>query len=247
MHWALLRLPPRQPRDKAIYRFVKNCAGYAPRNLTVYRLAFTHVSVLKNGNARSEESNERLEFLGDAILGSVTAEFLYYKYVRRDEGFLTELRSKIVNRASLNDIAIRLGLDAMLEYDPAGTWMNRSMFGNTLEAFIGALYLDLGYRRARHFIVQRLLAHCVNVETLADTDTNYKSKLMEYAQKNKMNPVRYEVVEERPSGRLREFTVAVKIGQQVLGYGTDTKKKFAEQKASEAALSKLLPGETAGR
>jgi ribonuclease III len=230
-------------RDRAISTFVRAVSGFRPRDIAVYRLAFSHISTVSQSNLRAGAQamycNERLEFLGDAVLGSVIAEYLFQKFATRDEGFLTEMRSKIVNRASLNDISLRLGLDSMLNYDVHGNWSNRSIFGNTLEAFIGALYLDQGYTRARDFIVQRILTFHIDLDTLADTDTNYKSRLMELAQKRKLTPVSYEVTSERQLGAFREYTVACRVGTEIMGYGTDIKKKLAEQKASEKALAFL--------
>jgi ribonuclease III len=232
-----------QTRDRALATFVRTVSGFRPRDIAVYRLAFAHISSVSQGHLRAGAQamycNERLEFLGDAVLGSVTAEYLFQKFASRDEGFLTEMRSKIVNRASLNDISLRLGLDSMLDYDVHGNWSNRSIFGNTLEAFIGALYLDQGYTHARQFIVQRILTFHINLDTLADTDTNYKSRLMELAQKRKLTPVSYEVTSERQLGAFREYTVACRVGTEIMGYGTDTKKKLAEQQASEQALARL--------
>ncbi|MDX2061650.1 MAG: ribonuclease III [Bacteroidia bacterium] len=226
-------------RASAISAFVREVTGHRPNNPALYRLAFQHISTLRNGQLASHESNERLEFLGDAILGSVIAEYLFKKYPNKPEGFLTEMRSKIVNRGQLNEIALKLGLDSLLVYDRGGNWQNRSIFGNTLEAFIGAVYLDQGYRRTRSFIVEKLLSHFVDVHQLAEVDSNYKSRLMEFVQKNKLAPIRYELVAEENLGAVRQFTVAVKIGDKILGYGTDTKKKFAEQKASGEALVQL--------
>ncbi len=230
-------------RDRAVMAFVHDLTGFRARDVAIYRLAFSHISRVRQPQLRAGQHamhcNERLEFLGDAILGSVIAEYLFQKFATRDEGFLTEMRSKIVNRASLNDISLRLGLDRMLDYDRHGNWSNRSIFGNTLEAFIGALYLDQGYKRARTFIVRRILTSHINLDILADTDHNYKSRLMELAQKRKLTPVSYEVVSERAAGPFREYTVACRVGSEILGYGTDIKKKLAEQKASEAALAKL--------
>lgn len=227
-------------RDKEVAQFVQHTTGYRVKDPAVYQLAFRHISRVKNGRASNAESNERLEFLGDAVLGSITAEYLFTRYAISDEGFLTELRSKIVNRSQLNDIATKLGLDNMLDYDAGGNWFNRTIFGNTFEAFIGAVYLDQGYERTRKFLVERVLRVHVNVDELSETDKNFKSQVMELAQKQKMGSVSYMLVGETADGPHRQFTVACKIGQEIFGFGTDMKKKFAEQKASEAAMAKLI-------
>lgn len=241
MRWPIpsLNKHAADARNREIAAYVRSTTGHRPKQVAIYRLAFQHISTVRNPKRSAMECNERLEFLGDAILGSIVAEYLFKRYPHRSEGFLTEMRSKIVNRNQLNDIALKLQLDSLLDYDKNGNWLNRSIFGNTLEAFIGALYLDQGYRITRNFVVDKLLSHFVDLEQLAEMDYNYKSQLMEYAQKQKMERVSYEVVAEENLGPVRQFTVAVRVGEEILGYGTDTKKKNAEQKASGEALVKL--------
>ncbi|MCS6904301.1 MAG: ribonuclease III [Bacteroidia bacterium] len=210
-----------------------------PRELALYELAFRHSSLVTDSRCSAQECNERLEFLGDSILSAAVSEFLFKKYPSKNEGFLTEMRSKIVNRARLNELGFKLGLDAILRYNKKLGSFNRSICGNALEALIGAIYLDLGYRAAQYFIIHKMINIYLNLDELETQNHNYKSQLMEFAQKHKIEPIIYEVVEETFAGNIKEFTVACIIQDKVMGLGKDTKKKVAEQKASEMALLKL--------
>jgi ribonuclease-3 len=222
--------------ERAFVKLIRSITGFVPVYPDLYRMAFRHSSALNTKN-NPAESNERLEYLGDAILGAIVGEYLYRKYPLRTEGFLTEMRSRIVSRASLNELGITLGFDALLEFNRKSNGYNKSIYGNTVEAFIGALYIDQGYEATRKFITRRILNHFINVSVLEVQDLNFKSRLMEYAQKMKLEPVVYEVV-EGGTEHIRRFTVSCKVGS-VIGYGTDMRKKDAEQKASEDALLQL--------
>src|SRR5690606_7522911 len=158
--------------------------GSRPFNLTLYKLALTPSSLGEETAQGFRLSNERLEFLGDAILGAVIAEFLFQKFPFRDEGFLTETRSKLVNRETLNDTGIKIGLRKALimEIGERNFTGNKSLYGDMLEAFLGAVYLDKGYHFTKKFIVLRILLH-FDVENMIATTTNYKSKIIEWSQK----------------------------------------------------------------
>jgi ribonuclease-3 len=225
--------------DKEYARVIRSITGYTPVNVELYRLAFRHSSLVTNSKRSAQECNERLEYLGDSVLGAVVSDFLFQKYPTRDEGYLTEMRSRIVNRKSLNTLGAKLGLDELLEYNRRQNGFHQSMVGNSLEAFIGAIYSDCGYHAARRFIITRVLKPHVDLEELAENNLNFKSQLMEFVQKHKLKGLTYEVVAPRESNNNRLFTIAVKIGGEVMGTGQDTKKKMAEQKASAEALVKL--------
>jgi ribonuclease III len=218
---------------------VYRIAGLWPRNPEIYRLAFRHSSSVKDARNLPAECNERLEYLGDAVLGTVVADYLYNIYPLKTEGFLTEMRSRIVNRGTLNDFSVKLGIDQLMEHNPRQSFGNRSIYGNALEAFVGALYLDHGYNGAKQFIHSRIFANLVDLDEVELQDNNYKSRLMEYVQKNKLE-VRFDLLEERNVGHSRSFTMAVRINGEVMGTGVDTKKKLAEQKAAEMAIQRLL-------
>ena len=152
-----------------------------PATLSLYKLALQHSAAKAVTN-----SNERLEFLGDAVLSLIVAEYLYKKYPLQAEGFLTEIRARIVNRTSLNELAKKVGIDALLHYDTRSTNKRRlqTVYGNALEAFIGAVYLDQGYEPCRKFVIDRLLHIYVDLEALVRTDSDYKSKIIAWAQKS---------------------------------------------------------------
>jgi len=227
--------------DKQFRQAVATVIGQDPQNARLYQLAFTHSSVVRaEPGAGRHQSNERLEFLGDAVLGTVVAEYLFRKFPYEQEGFLTETRSRIVNRESLNAIALKLGLDKLVQLDStqARAARSRSVNGNALEALVGAVYLDLGYKAARKFVLKGLIKPFVDVTTLTTTTSNYKSKLIEWAQRNGKN-VRYEISGEPRPGGVMEFTATVLLNDEVVATGMGLNKKQAEQLAAERALAAL--------
>lgn len=216
-----------------------------PKEIFLYQLALTHSSSLKTTDkqrdrhrAIAQGCNERLEFLGDSILDSVIAEYLFKIYPLKDEGFLTEMRSKIVNRKSLNEICKKLRIDQLISHRQSGS-INESMYGDALEAFIGAVYLDLGYRRCKRFIHKRIIDPHVHLQAVENQIISHKNKLIEHVQKTKMGLLMFEVIDEIGEGRSKIFRIQAKVGQKVLGVGEGKNKKAAEQRASEDALSKL--------
>lgn len=227
--------------ERKFVRTLYNITGFVVREPSVYRLAFRHSSLIKEGGSSARECNERLEYLGDAILGAVVSEYLFQKYPTKDEGYLTEMRSKIVGRNSLNQTGVKLGLEELVQLNKKSSGFHRSIAGNTLEALIGAIFLDMGFHRTRKFILKRIIQTHFDLDQLEETNTNYKSQLLEYIQKNKLEMPVYELVKEKQNGGLKIFTIACKVGDEVLGVGTGTKKKNAEQKASQIALERLVP------
>ncbi|WBA41907.1 ribonuclease III [Hymenobacter canadensis] len=205
-------------------------------------MAFTHSSVVKQQAtaAGRHQSNERLEFLGDAVLGTVVAEYLFRKFPYEQEGFLTEMRSRIVNRESLNALALKLGLDKLVQLDPGQgrAARSRSVNGNALEALVGAVYLDQGYKAARKFVLSRLVKPFVDVKSLTETTANFKSKLIEWAQRNG-KAIRYDLNGEARPGGVMEFTASVVLDDEVVATGMGLSKKQAEQLAAERALAAL--------
>ncbi len=223
---------------------IRSISGYTPREPFLYHLALTHSSSLrKNGQANTDRDvakgcNERLEFLGDSILDSVIAEYLFKIYPLKDEGFLTEMRSKIVNRKSLNDICKKLRVDTLIQHNQSGS-VNESMYGDALEAFIGAVYLDLGYKKAKQFIYSRIIDPHIHLKSVESQIISYKNKLIEYVQKSKLGLLTFDVIAENGDGRNKVFRIQAKVGEKVLGVGEGKNKKSAEQRASEDALMKL--------
>jgi len=228
-------------KDRAFVREIKEISGYVPKEVFLYYLALTHSSSIKKSRKEidvARECNERLEFLGDSILDSVIAEYLFKIYPLKDEGFLTEMRSKIVNRKSLNKICKKLNIDMLIQHRQSGS-VNESMYGDALEAFIGAIYLDLGYKRTKMFIHKRILEPHIQLRKVEHQVISYKNKLIEYVQKTKMGLLEFEVVGENGDGRNKIFRIQAKVGKKVLGVGEGKNKKSAEQSASENALVKL--------
>ena len=213
--------------------------GFTPAYLNVFKLAFAHKSS-NDPQVRQPyggQNNERLEYLGDAVLGTIVAEYLYKKYPTADEGFLTKMRSKIVKRKSLNAIGYDMGLDELLStYN--NTRIARSMLGNAVEALVGAVYVEQGYSGTMNFVVQRMLRDYVDIENLETYDDNYKSQLLEHCQKNGQK-VDYEILKRFKQDKRDRFRVAVTINGQRMAVGEDFNKKSAEQQASRRALRDL--------
>lgn len=226
-------------RDKALSNSIARIIGITPHNIRLYKLALTHTSLARQQSIDRHNTNERLEFLGDAILGAVVAEFLFRKYPYKDEGFLTEIRSRIVNRESLNQIAIRIGLNSLIIADFSNNATRyKSINGNALEALVGAIYLDRGYKTTRHFILEKLIKQYVDVHKITTTTVNFKSKLIEWSQGRGV-PVRFEIIRQVQSGTSSEFTSEVWVDEKPVATGSGSSKKRAEQAAAEKALALL--------
>ncbi len=207
--------------------------GFRPENIAIYKTAFHHKSIL-NESSEDLQSNERLEYLGDAILNSIVAEYLFKKYPQSDEGFLTKMRSKIVKRRTLNEIADKMELAILLkEYN--NTKISHSMLGNAFEALIGAIYLDKGYRKTKVFVIQRVLQRHLDLASLEKLDDNYKSRLLEWCQKTGHN-IDYRVKEKFKQRNRDKFRVQVLIDGESVATGEGFNKKGAEQRASEQAI-----------
>lgn len=219
-------------------RQLRDLLGFTPTKLSTFVLAFSH----KSNNSQDKgafalQNNERLEYLGDAVLGTIVAEYLFKKYPTADEGFLTKMRSKIVKRKSLNKIGFDMGLDEILqEYN--NTRIAKSMLGNAVEALVGAVYMDRGYDRTYEFVVRRMLHDYVDVKHLESFDDNYKSQLLEHCQKNGKQ-VAYRTLKRYKHEKRDRFQVAVLIDGVKAATGEDFNKKSAEQHASRRALKDM--------
>lgn len=228
----------KNPRDKALARGIRNIFGFTPGNIFLYKLAFRHKSASVELNANTRISNERLEYLGDAILSAVVADYLFKLFPLKDEGFLTEMRSKMVSRAQLNKLSQKLGLSTFIESAQDGQNQFKSMMGDAFEAFIGALYLDKGYKYAARIIVDNIIGQHYDLDMLQTTEFNFKSKLLEWSQREK-RPVEYVVVEEGGRSHKKQYTVEVRIEGECIAKGIDFSIKGAEQNASEKAMVAL--------
>jgi len=226
--------------DRKYVKILKNLLGFVPGNLSLYKLAFRHKSVAQNIKKGVKNSNERLEFLGDAVLGSVVAEVLFKLYPYEDEGFLTELRSKIVSRNNLNALARKLGFEKLIEYDSRmlNSARQGSLLGDAFEALIGAVYLDKGYDFTKNFLVNHIIKPHIDIHTLELTETNFKSKLIEWCQRHGKDIVFYLVGNEDGENS-KLFTVQAIIDGETMGLGKEFSKKNAEKLAAEKACESL--------
>ena len=219
--------------DKELARRLKTLVGFTPVHLSLFKLAFFHKSTFSSQDY-AIANNERLEFLGDAVLSTIVGEYLFKKYPNSDEGFLTKMRSKIVKRNSLDEIADKMGLDLFLaNYNQ--TRLSKSMLGNALEALVGAVYIEVGYNKTRQYVVKRILRRYLDIHELEHFDDNYKSQLLEWCQKNGRS-IEYKVVAKYKSEKRDKFKVAVYVDGKKLGTADDFNKKSAEQLASERAM-----------
>src|ERR1700749_409210 len=203
--------------NRKYVKTLKNLLGFVPGNLTLYHLAFRHKSVAQNVKKGVKNSNERLEFLGDAVLGSVVAEVLFKMYPYKDEGFLTELRSKIVSRVNLNQLARKMGFEQLIEYDNRMVSNARqgSLLGDAFEALVGAIYLDKGYDFTKNFLVNRIIKSHIDIQKLEQTETNFKSKLIEWCQRHSKD-VSFDLITNDEGESIKLFTVQASVDGEVM-------------------------------
>ena len=209
--------------------------GFSPGNIILYKTALSHRSV--RGGA--DENNERLEFLGDAVLSSIVAHYLFRKYPYKGEGFLTEMRSKMVNRQQLNEIGIKMGLRKITIYNKFDSILKISqIFGNTLEALVGAVYLDKGYEKTRQWVESYIILPYLFIDDLENIEINIKNKLYGWASKNGKS-LDFETISEKIENGRRVFTIAAKIDGEFIADGKGYNKKDASQVAAQSAIDKL--------
>jgi len=214
---------------------LRNLLGYKPGNIALYQTALSHRSV-KEG---ADENNERLEYLGDAVLSAIVADYLFKKYPYKGEGFLTEMRSKMVNRQQLNDVAVKMGLKRLTQYNRFDSSLKSSqIFGNTLEAFVGAVYLDKGYRKTQQWVLKQMIIPHLFVDDLEAIDINLKNRLIGWASKNGKN-LQFDTVEEKLENNRRVFTIAAIVDGEIIAQGKGFNKKDASQIAAQLAIEKL--------
>ncbi len=227
-------------KDKRLRHSIRSIIGIRPINTQLYRIATQHRSIARENEQGFRESNERLEYLGDAILGAIIADYLFKKYPYRDEGFLTEIRSRIVNRDTLNDVSRKMGVGEIVEYSGNGNsrMSYKSLYGDTLEALIGAIYLDHGYKKTKKFITKKLLRRYYDLDQIIQTNLNYKSKIIEWAHRNNKD-LRFEVSGSTDKGRSKQFIAKVIMDGISVSQGAGYSKKKAEQDAAKKSCEKL--------
>jgi ribonuclease-3 len=226
-------------RYKEPYLSLHKFLGYRPGNVALYEMAFLHKSSSIEDVDGRWLNNERLEFLGDAILDAVVADILYKHFPTRREGYLTNTRSKIVQREHLNKLALQMGLDKMVIYSTRIVTHNNYMYGNALEALIGAIYLDKGYMHCYHFVDERIIKRYVDLDKLARKEVNFKSALIEWCQKRKYDLV-FDLIESFTDNDGNPvFQTSVSLFGLQAGIGIGYSKKESQQNASKMAVKKL--------
>ena len=226
-------------KDKELYVFIHRITGYYPRDIKLYQLAMIHRSKPVKLDNRHWANNERLEFLGDAVLDNVVADFLYKTYPGKHEGFLTSTRAKIVQRESLNRIGNSLQLDRHVQAMTHNSTHNSYICGNALEALVGAVYLDQGFKRCRKFIINRLIKRHFDLNDLVKTEQNYKSRLIEWTQKYRVS-IEFELIEAYTDANKNPvFRTAIMLGGIFAGDGVGYSKKESHQNASRKAFERL--------
>ena len=225
----------KKEKDPSFKKQLKGILGYAPGNLSLYKTALTHRSIKDT----IDQNNERLEYLGDAVLSALVADYLFKRYPYKEEGFLTEMRSKMVNRQQLNDIALKMGLKKVTVFNKSDNSLRSSqIFGNTLEALVGAIYLDIGYKKTGKWVGQRIIMPHMFVDDLENLEINHKNKLYGWANKNGKN-LEFETIDERMENGRRLFTIGAVIDGRVVAQGKAFNKKDASQIAAQLAVEKL--------
>ncbi len=222
--------------NKEFYYSLKEVLGYKPKHLIYYERALTHKSIREVNDYGVVVNNERLEYLGDSVLDTVVADFLFNKFPNEDEGFLTNLRSKIVKRKHLDALGAKLGLDILIKSKIRGDKIHSHVLGNALEALVGAIYLDRGYKYSKFFIIEILIKKHVNIDELITTEENFKSRLIEYVQREKVDLV-FDT--QDTTNKKGKFEAKVIINTEEKGKGIGNSKKEAEQNAAKDALNNI--------
>ena len=226
-------------KDKELYVFIHRITGYYPRNIKLYQLAMVHRSKPVKTPDGHWTNNERLEFLGDAVLDTVVAEYLYTTFPHKHEGFLTSTRAKIVQRESLNRIGNKLHLDSHVHALMHTSSHNSYICGNALEALVGAVYLDQGYQHCRKFIIKRLVMRHFDLNNLVKTEQNFKSRLIEWTQKYRVT-IEFELVDSyTDADKNPVFRTAILLGGLFASDAVGYSKKESHQSASKKALDRL--------
>lgn len=225
-------------KDKESYLCFYKILGFYPRNIEIYQQALLHKSSSVKAKGRLL-NNERLEFLGDAILDAVVADIVYKRFEGKREGFLTNTRSKIVQRETLNQIAVKIGLDKLIKYTTRQSSHNSYMCGNAFEALVGAIYLDRGYETCKFFMEERIIKPYLNLEKLSRKEVNFKSKLIEWGQKNKFL-IEFNLLEQTVDEQQNPvFETQVVVEQVPAGQGKGYSKKESQQEAAHETLNKI--------
>ena len=224
-------------KDRESYLLLYSILGFVPGDIKIYRLAMTHSSSSLRGG-RKLVCNERLEFLGDAVLSSVTSDFLYSKFRNEREGFLSKSRSNLVCREKLNELALEIGLDRFISACGLPQTHNSYIYGNALEALVGAVYIDKGYMQCRRFLLDKEFSRIKDIDEVVKSDKNYKSRLIEWAQKNH-HTVDFRIVHEELRKDGVYFVCEVEVDSEVCGIGEGFSKRESQQNAARVAIDRI--------
>lgn len=227
-------------RERRLYRSYYRILGFYPHNIGYYNQALIHSSMQQKGKTGRPLNNERLEYLGDAVLDAIVGDIVFRTFPRRREGFLTNARSRLVKRETLGKVAKKMGLTELVHSNAVGHSHNSYMGGNAFEALVGAIYLDRGYAACMWFFKNRVLGRYLDLKRTACTDSNYKSQLLEWSQKYHVQ-LQFDVNEECTANQKNSpsFITQVKIGDEICGEGRGYSKKESQQRASQQTLERL--------
>ncbi|MCK9411671.1 MAG: ribonuclease III [Prolixibacteraceae bacterium] len=223
---------------KEFYSYIRNLTGQSPIRFKLYDIAFIHKSASYVDKMGNVVNNERLEYLGDAVLGTIVAEYLYNRFPFKDEGFLTQLRSRVVNRSFLTQLTFKMKLNRYVISNANSVSESSHLYGDLLEAFIGAIYLDCGYTVTKKFVIKKIFNQHIDIQEMERTDNNFKSQLIEWGQKMKQE-VEFKTVNNPDSGSDKmPFVSEACIDGKVMGKGEGFSKKEAQQNAAQQALER---------
>ncbi|MDX9811652.1 MAG: ribonuclease III [Bacteroidales bacterium] len=218
---------------------LKGLLGFSPGNLSLYEIAFIHRSASFTMPDGKKINNERLEYLGDSVLDTILSDYLFEKFPDASEGFMTKVRSRIVNRDVLNQLAISMGIDSILVSNVNSSHPTKNLYGDALEALIGAIFIDKGFEKTKKLFINRVFNKFLDLDSIVRTDTDYKSLVFEWVQKHKTN-LTFNYREEFDSDLKKSvFSTTLVIDREELGRGQGNSKKEAEQEASAIAWTKL--------
>lgn len=234
LRWVRIRFS----HSRITYRKFKRILGFYPKNIGLYELALVHKSASIRHKDGTLINNERLEYLGDSILDAIISDYLFSLFPNKDEGFLSKIRSKIVKRKHLNLIAEKIGIQQLLVSNTDNCGEIKHIYGDAFEALIGAVYLDKGYEKTMYFIVHQLIARHINLDEIINSESDYKSRIIEWAQKNHKDILFENEELYQESGKSPIFVSRVRVAYECLGEGRGSSKKEAEQNAAEDAYLK---------
>ena len=232
-----IKLPFR--KEKELFSSLREILGFYPRRIELYKLALMHKSIARRNAKGKPVNNERLEFLGDAVLDAVVGDIVYRHFEGKREGFLTNTRSKLVQRDTLNKLAQEMGINQLILSSGHSNSHNNYMGGNAFEALVGAIYLDRGYDMCMRFMQKRILSQLINIDKVAYKEVNFKSKLIEWSQKNKVKLDFKLVSQSKESGGSPTFIYKAVIEGVEGGQGKGYSKKESQQLASKETLQRL--------